>query len=251
MKTLAVTFSHNSIMSSAHHSKSSSTASNVIEEVVVKPDGSTSVKYYQKGRLLGKGGFAEAHEIVSQTTGKAYAGKLIPKKALHRSRAKQKLMSEIKIHRGLRHENIVGFEHFFEDAEYVYILLELCENQTISDLLKRRGRLYEIEAKCYLKQIIDSLLYTHSRHVVHRDLKIGNLFIDERMQVKLADFGLAAKIEFEGQKRMTICGTPNYIAPEVLDGSVGHSYEADIWSLGVVLYTMLVGYPPFETKENS
>jgi len=93
------------------------------------------------------------------------------------------------------------------------------------------------------------LKHLHEHRIIHRDLKLGNIFLNEKMEIKLGDFGLATKVEFEGEKKKTICGTPNYIAPEVLDGKVGHSYEVDIWSLGVILYTLLVGKPPFETSD--
>lgn len=89
----------------------------------------------------------------------------------------------------------------------------------------------------------------HSNRVIHRDLKLGNLFLTDKMEIKVGDFGLAAKIEFEGERKRTICGTPNYIAPEVLENKNGHSYEVDIWSFGVILYTMLIGKPPFETSD--
>lgn len=158
-------------------------------------------------------------------------------------------MSEIKIHRSLRHENVVGFEHFFEDSDNVYILLEMCENQTMSELLKRRKRLTELEVRCYAMQLLGAMKYLHSHRVIHRDLKIGNIFLNEKMQIKTGDFGLATKLEFEGERKRTICGTPNYIAPEVLDGKQGHSYEVDIWSFGVILYTVLIGKPPFETSD--
>ena len=85
--------------------------------------------------------------------------------------------------------------------------------------------------------------------VIHRDLKLGNLFLDQDMKLKLGDFGLATKLTFEGEKRRTICGTPNYIAPEVLSSKLGHSYEVDVWSIGVILYTLLFGRPPFETSD--
>jgi len=158
-------------------------------------------------------------------------------------------MSEIRIHRSLHHTNIVGFEHFFEDSENVYILLEMCQNQTLNELLKRRKRLTELEVQCYLVQIIAGLKYLHSHRVIHRDLKLGNLFITDKMEEKIGDFGLATKLEFEGDRKRTICGTPNYIAPEIIDGKQGHSYEVDIWSLGVIIYTLLIGKPPFETSD--
>jgi len=88
-----------------------------------------------------------------------------------------------------------------------------------------------------------------SHRVVHRDLKLGNLFLTDKMQVKVGDLGLAAKLDFEGEKRRTVCGTPNYIAPEVLDSTTGHSYEVDVWSFGVILYALIIGRPPFETPD--
>jgi polo-like kinase 1 len=98
-------------------------------------------------------------------------------------------------------------------------------------------------------QIISALKYLHSHRVIHRDLKLGNLFVNEKMELKLGDFGLATKLDFEGERKRTICGTPNYIAPEVLEGKAGHSYEVDVWSLGVIIYTLIVGKPPFETSD--
>ena len=158
-------------------------------------------------------------------------------------------MSEIKIHRSVKHAHVAQFLHFFEDSESVYILLELCSNQSMNELLKRRKRLHEIEVKCYTLQIINSLKYLHSHRIIHRDLKLGNLFLNDKMMIKLGDFGLATKLDFDGEKKRTICGTPNYIAPEVLEGRAGHSYEVDIWSLGVIIYTLIIGKPPFETTD--
>ncbi len=85
--------------------------------------------------------------------------------------------------------------------------------------------------------------------VIHRDLKLGNLFLDQDMRLKVGDFGLATKVTYDGEKKRTICGTPNYIAPEVLSSRIGHSFEVDIWSLGVIIYTLLFGRPPFETSD--
>lgn len=222
---------------------------NLIEEHILSADGTSQVRKYSKRKFLGKGGFARVYEFMVQDTRRLIAAKIISKDQLTKVRRRQKLMSEIKIHKSLSHTNIVKFEHFFEDDENVYILLELCTNQSMSELLRRRKRLTELEVQCYMVQIISALSYTHGKNVIHRDLKIGNLFISEKMEVKLGDFGLATKLDFDGQKRKTICGTPNYIAPEVLDSKLGHSFEVDIWALGVIMYTLLVGRPPFETND--
>jgi len=221
----------------------------IIEEKITKIGSDPVIKKYLKGKLLGKGGFAKCYEITSLDSKKVMAAKIIQKATLTKSRAKQKLISEIKIHKSLRHCNVVGFEHVFEDSENVYILLELCPNQSMHDLIKRRKRLTELEVQCYTLQLISALKYLHNKKVIHRDLKLGNLFLNDKMELKVGDFGLAAKLEFENEKRRTVCGTPNYIAPEIIEGKGGHSYEVDTWSLGVIIYTLLVGKPPFETAD--
>lgn len=117
-------------------------------------------------------------------------------------------------------------------------------------MLKKRKRLTEPEVRYFMWQLLDAVRYMHNHRVIHRDLKLGNIFLTGDMRVKIGDFGLAASIKKDGERKRTICGTPNYIAPEVLfDTQNGHSYEVDIWSLGVIMYTLLVGRPPFQTKE--
>ena len=224
-------------------------SSAVVEEKIIKVTGDVQTRKYFKGRLLGKGGFAKCYEFTCSENKKIFAAKVVAKSGLVKSRAKQKLISEIKIHKSLHHPQIVAFEHYFEDTENVYILLEMCQNQTLNELLKRRKRLTEIEVQCYIVQLIKALKYLHSHRVIHRDLKLGNLFLTEKMELKVGDFGLATKLDFEGERKRTVCGTPNYIAPEILDGKTGHSYEVDIWSLGVIIYTLIIGKPPFETRD--
>eukprot|EP00854_Cymbomonas_tetramitiformis_P007816 gene7816-9284_t len=205
-------------------------------------------EHRQKSRYLGKGGFSVCYAIEDQHTGDILAGKVVSKIILEKPRSRAKLETEILIHGAVRHRNIVRFWRCFEDENNVYMILELCKNQTLAELVKRKKRLPEPVAARYLHQTLDGLRYLHSKHVIHRDLKLGNLFLDDET-VKIGDFGLACQLEYEGQRKNTMCGTPNYIAPEVLGSSVGHSYEVDIWSLGVILYAMLIGRPPFETSD--
>ena len=219
----------------------------VIETIPNNTD-EPNIKKYRKIRLLGKGGFARCYELLDEEKHQSYAGKIIKKSSLIKSRTKQRLISEIKIHRSLNHENIVKFYHYFEDSQNVYILLELCYNQTLHQLFKRRKKLTELEAQYYIFYIIKALQYLHSLKIIHRDLKLANIFITENMQIKLGDFGLATQLEFDGERKRTLCGTPNYIAPEILDGKKGHSIEVDIWSIGIILYILLIGKPPFETN---
>ncbi|KAG2383318.1 hypothetical protein C9374_004655 [Naegleria lovaniensis] len=204
-------------------------------------------KYYQE-RFLGKGGFAQCFLFRQVGNNKIYAAKIIDKQSLQKENVKQKLYSEIKIHNSLSHRHIVKFVRYFEDETNVYILLELCNCGSMMELMKQRQRLTEQEARFFLHQLLMACLYMGEHQVIHRDLKLGNLFLTDKMEIKIGDFGLATTVEYDGERKKTICGTPNYIAPEVLMNK-GHSYEVDIWSIGVILYTMLVGTPPFETKD--
>ena len=219
-----------------------------IEIEELDPTTGTIIKY-ERGKFLGKGGFAKCYELKRVDNGRIYAAKIIDKQGLYNGRSKKKLINEIKIHKKLNNSNIVGFEKFFEDKDNVYILLELCSNQTLRELVKRRKRLNELEVQCYTLQIIRALKYLHNHRIIHRDLKLGNLFLTSKLELKLGDFGLAAKLEYDGQRRKTVCGTPNYVAPEILEKKNGHSYEVDIWSLGIVIYTMLFGVPPFDAND--
>lgn len=119
-------------------------------------------------------------------------------------------------------------------------------------MIKRRKRLSEPEAAFFMAQLLQAVRYMHDINVIHRDLKLGNLFLDKNTHIKVGDLGLATRVEDKDEKRKTICGTPNYIAPEVIQGDKskrGHSFEVDVWSMGVILYTILVGKPPYEAKD--
>jgi serine/threonine protein kinase len=143
---------------------------------------------YQRLRFLGKGGFAKCYEVrriepieTEEHETLTWALKVVPKANLTRTKARQKLTSEIKIHRALDHEGVVRFDRYFEDKENVYIMLNICSNQSLSDLIKRRKRLHEVEARYYIYQLVKAMQYVHSRKVIHRDLKLGNLFLTDKM----------------------------------------------------------------------
>lgn len=214
-------------------------------------DGFTVHKYI-RGKMLGKGGFAKVYKVTSCDTNKEYAVKIVPKANLVKSRARQKLQTEIKIHRTMKHSNICEYKHFFEDKTNCYILLELCSNHSLNEMIKRRKTLTEEETRLLMAQLLEALTFMHDCNVIHRDLKLGNLFLSKSMNIKVGDFGLACRVDSSDEKRKTICGTPNYIAPEVIQGDKdkrGHSFEVDVWSMGVICFTMLVGKPPYESKD--
>ncbi|GAB1598412.1 mucin-5AC-like isoform X1 [Argonauta hians] len=199
-------------------------------------------------KLINKGGFAKCYEV--SEVGKpqeVYACKIVPKAILLKNQQREKMFQEISIHRSLSHKNVVRFVNFFEDENFIYIILELCRCRSLMEMHKRRQAITEPETQFFLKQIVEACQYLHANKIIHRDLKLGNLFLSEDLDIKIGDFGLATVLDFEGQRKKTLCGTPNYIAPEVLSKK-GHSFEVDVWSLGCIVYTLLVGKPPFETS---
>ena len=221
----------------------------IIEEKEFIPKGEIQITKYKKGQFLGKGGFAKCYEFSCLKNKKLFAGKIITRSSLGKSSAKKRLLREIQIQKSLNHPQIVKLEHYFEDEENIYLLLELCQNQTLSQLLKYRKTLTEIEVQCYTIQLINALIYLHDNKIIHRDLKLKNLFLNDKMELKVGDFGLSTKLDFEGERKRKVCGTLNYIAPEMLNGKTGYSYKVDIWSLGVIIYTLIIGKAPFESRD--
>uniref|UniRef100_A0A8C7UPB7 Serine/threonine-protein kinase PLK n=1 Tax=Oncorhynchus mykiss TaxID=8022 RepID=A0A8C7UPB7_ONCMY len=205
-------------------------------------------KSYSKGKLLGKGGFARCYEMTDLSNKKMYAVKVIPQSRVSKPHQRDKITNEIELHKTLHHKHVVKFSHHFEDQDNIYIFLELCSRKSLAHIWKARHTLTDPEVRYYLRQIISGLKYLHNRGILHRDLKLGNFFVNENMELRLGDFGLAAKLEPVEQRKKTICGTPNYLAPEVLNRQ-GHGTESDIWSLGCVMYTLMCGNPPFETLD--
>ncbi|XP_055958834.1 serine/threonine-protein kinase PLK4-like [Patella vulgata] len=206
-----------------------------------------NVKNYQIFNLLGNGGFASVYRGVRNETGQVVAIKMIDKKVMKQNGMTERVCKEVEIHSRLKHPSILQLESYFEDSDYVYLVLELCENGELYKYLQRSSMiLQENKAKDYMNQIVEGVLYLHSHGILHRDLKLSNILLTKDHQLKIADFGLATQLSVVGEKRYTMCGTPNFISPEVITRS-SHSLEADVWSLGCMLYTFLVGKPPFDT----
>ncbi len=224
----------------------------VMIETTFNAKGDEVTRKWLRGKFLGKGGFAEVYDIADAATGEHFAGKVIAKESLKKKKAMDKMHMEIRVHRSLVHRNIVRFVSCFELTDFFVIVLELCGNKSMMELLQSRKRLTEPEVRYYLAQMLSALKFMHAQRIIHRDLKLGNIFLSSSLEIKIGDFGLATQLTYDDERKKTVCGTPNYIAPEVLlGGEVGHSYQVDIWSLGVVLYTWLIGKPPFETSDVS
>lgn len=161
----------------------------------------------------------------------------------------ERVRQEVEIHAKLNHPSILSLYTFFEDCNYVYLVLELADNGALHRyLIDKQKTLNEFEAARVLSQVVDGLRYLHSKSIMHRDMSMSNLLLTSSMHIKIADFGLATQLDqhFEN-KHTTLCGTPNYISPEVASRSA-HGLPTDVWGLGCLLYTLLVGRPPFDTN---
>ena len=153
----------------------------------------------------------------------------------------------------MRHANIVQFHRAFTFESCTYLILELCPNGSLMEMVKKRKGLTEAEVRFYTIQIAGAIKYMHGKGIIHRDLKMGNIFLDKNMNAKVGDFGLAALLvtgnDMHTIRRTTLCGTPNYIAPEILQkGKAGHDHNVDIWSLGIIMCVppRLVGRPSWQ-----
>ena len=199
---------------------------------------------YTVGEFLGKGGFAicfegQLHDGSDRLSGHKYALKIV-KSIMPQAKMTEKFRTELQIHSKMHHPSIVDFHRAFTFETSTYVVLGLCQNGSMMDMVRKRKYLTEPEVRRYVIQTAGAIKYMHHKNVIHRDLKMGNIFLDGDMNVKIGDFGLAALLvsdkEYSANRRRTLCGTPNYIAPEVLEkGQKGHDYKVDIWSLGIIM----------------
>ncbi|XP_028830890.1 serine/threonine-protein kinase PLK4 isoform X2 [Denticeps clupeoides] len=198
--------------------------------------------------LLGKGSFACVYRAKSINTSLEVAIKTIDKKAMQKAGMVQRVINEVEIQCRLKHPSILELYNYFEDSNYVYLVLEMCHNGEMSRYLKERMKPFtEEEVRHFMHQIVKGMLYLHTHGIMHRDLTLSNLLLTSAMNIKIADFGLATQLKLPNEKHFTMCGTPNYISPEVATRSA-HGLESDVWSLGCMFYAFLTGRPPFDTE---
>jgi len=200
--------------------------------------------YYELGREVGRGGFSIVVEGASKKDGSKYAIKCIKKSMVEGDDIKL-LKREIKIMKILDHPHILKLYEVFEDDSEFYLVMELVEGKELFDKIVERGQYSEKDTAHIVRQIVSAVAYLHANGIAHRDLKPENLLSagsDENEIIKIADFGFSKN--FGEEKLMTSCGSPGYVAPEVLTCE-SYDNSVDMWSIGVILYILLCGYPPF------
>lgn len=201
---------------------------------------------YELGRLLGQGTFAKVYYARNLKTGQSVAIKVIDKEKVVKVGLKDQIKREISVMKLARHPNVLQLYEVMATKSKIYFVMEYAKG---GELFKKvaKGKLKEEVAWKYFRQLIDAVDFCHSRGVYHRDLKPENLLLDENDNLKVSDFGLSAMAECKHQDGLlhTTCGTPTYVAPEVINKKGYDGAKADIWSCGVVLFVLLAGYLPF------
>uniref|UniRef100_A0A8D1FVG0 calcium/calmodulin-dependent protein kinase n=1 Tax=Sus scrofa TaxID=9823 RepID=A0A8D1FVG0_PIG len=207
-------------------------------------------KIFEFKETLGTGAFSEVVLAEEKATGKLFAVKCIPKKALKGKESS--IENEIAVLRKIKHENIVALEDIYESPNHLYLVMQLVSGGELFDRIVEKGFYTEKDASTLIRQVLDAVYYLHRMGIVHRDLKPENLLYysqDEESKIMISDFGLS-KMEGKGDVMSTACGTPGYVAPEVL-AQKPYSKAVDCWSIGVIAYILLCGYPPFYDENDS
>lgn len=208
--------------------------------------GNVLMQKYEIGRLLGQGTFAKVHHARDLKTGMSVAIKMIDKEKVFKVGLMDQIKREISVMRLIRHPNVVELYEVMATKTKIYFVMEYVKGGELFNKVAK-GKLKEDVARKYFQQLISAVDYCHSRGVSHRDLKPENLLLDENENLKVSDFGLSALAESKRQDGLlhTTCGTPAYVAPEVINRKGYDGAKADIWSCGVILYVLLAGYLPF------
>ena len=192
---------------------------------------------------LGIGSYGRVYLVTNKFNNKKYALKVINKNKLMQIYSDCRLVqNEVEIHSKLNHPNIIRLYNMKETENEIQILLEYAEKGSLFDLIQKTNGLDELKAFEYFIQIVNAVYFIHQNNIIHRDIKPENILIDENNALKLCDFGWAKELNVN--KRATFCGTMEYMAPEIV-GSEMYDFSVDIWSLGILLYELIMGHSPF------
>lgn len=206
--------------------------------------------HYDVKEELGRGAFSVVKLAVHKKTGEKFAVKIIDKKNVGAEAVR--LQTEIEILQKVKHPNIICLKELFDTPENLYLVTELVTGGELFDKIVEKGSYTEKDAAVLVVKMVSAIEYLHSIGIVHRDLKPENLLLkspNEDTEVKIADFGLSKIVSKQAAAIMlTACGTPGYVAPEVLTAQ-GYGEEVDMWSIGVITYILLCGFPPFYSED--
>ncbi|XP_020377256.2 NUAK family SNF1-like kinase 1 [Rhincodon typus] len=202
---------------------------------------------YEILQTLGKGAYGKVQKAQETATGRTVAIKSVRKDRFQEEPDRIHIQREMEIMSSLNHPNIIRIYEVFENKDKIIIVMDYCSNGELYDYVNERRRLSENEARRAFRQIVSAIHYCHKKGIVHRDLKLENILLDENFNVKLADFGLSNAYH-KDQLLETYCGSPLYASPEIVNGFPYQGPEVDCWALGVLLYTLVYGTMPFDSR---
>ena len=201
------------------------------------------------GRKLGIGGYSQCY-LAQSPTGEEFATKFIPRdNGRSRRDGLEQIKREMRVHHRLDHENIVKLWQLIECEKHIALVLEYCPNNTLQELISRRGAMLEPAACEAMGYIMCAVDYMHAQLIHHGDLKLSNILLNAKMQPVIADFGFAKELPFASYMRTHLCGTPSYMAPEILGSPCEFGLPSDVWALGIIAYYLLYGRPMFESRD--
>uniref|UniRef100_A0A8C6TMU9 non-specific serine/threonine protein kinase n=1 Tax=Neogobius melanostomus TaxID=47308 RepID=A0A8C6TMU9_9GOBI len=242
----AVSTSNNASSGHGRQRNSGSVAADSREGEVKKHQHKHNLKHrYEVMETLGRGTYGKVKKAMERATKRTVAIKSIRKERITDDLDRIHIQREIEITSSLRHPNIIRFHEVFESRDKIVIVMEYASRGELYDYIQERRRLTETDARTIFRQITSAVHYLHKNGVVHRDLKLENILLDQDLNVKLADFGLSNHFQ-KGTLLQTYCGSPLYAAPEIVQGLPYQGPEVDCWALGVLLYTLMYSSMPFD-----
>lgn len=207
-----------------------------------------NLAHFDIGRPLGKGKFGRVYMVRTKTEPKyILALKTLYKSEIVQSRVEKQIRREIEIQQNLRHPNVLRLYGYFHDEKRIFLMLEFAGKGELYKQLSKHGCFSDKRSSRYVDQMADALAYLHSKHVIHRDIKPENLLLGINGELKIGDFGWS--VHAPGNRRMTLCGTLDYLPPEMVEQRE-HNEKVDLWALGVLTYEFLIGNPPFEDRNS-
>ncbi len=209
-----------------------------------------SVDRFNTVSVIGNGSYAKVFLVKDKVTSEFFALKILKKENVEKRKQEDKVLVERNILKDVHHPFIISFRGSFQNQKKLYFVLEYCHGGELFNLISKRKKFNEEQAMFYAAQMVLALEYLHQNDIIYRDLKPENVLIDRQGYIRITDFGLSRYNQSKANDAKSICGTPEYLAPEIIL-KLGYGKAVDWWTLGSIIYEMVVGLPPFYTNDRA